>query len=373
MKIVHIITGLNDGGAESVLYRLCVADKKNEHIVISFLDEGKYGELLYKVNIQVHTLGMQRGLFALFTLYRLYFLIRSLRPDVVQTWMYHADLLGGLMARLSGICNVVWTIRNSTLVLGKSKFSTIVIARLNAWLSYLVPKHIVSCSYSGVAVHHAIGYTSKKMIVIDNGYDLEKFTPNQKIGEQLRSQLNISSDVFVVGMVARFNPQKDHANLLKALSLLKVSGAMVRCVMVGDGITVDNQILAAMLDKYSVADIVHLAGQSSDMPAMMNAFDLNILSSAYGEAFPNVVAEAMACGTPCVVTDVGDAARIVADAGWVVEPQNSEALARAINLALGEWSNKPIWQLRKILSRKIIVSHYSLEVMLDSYRKLWRT
>lgn len=373
MKIVHIITGLNDGGAESVLYRLCISDKENEHVVISFLDDGKYGSLLKNSGISVYCLNMSHGPLGLFKLHKLYLLILRLRPDVAQTWMYHADLLGGLVARLAGVSNVIWTLRNSTLAFGKTKFSTIIVRRLNALASHFIPKCIVSCSYKGVDVHRAIGFSAKKMKVIGNGYDLKIYLPNHRAASRLRAELNIPPDVFLIGMVARFDSQKDHANLLRALSLLKFSGKTMHCLMAGEKVVSDNLLLKEMINKYDIVDVVHFLGPFNNVPALMSALDLNILSSAYGEAFPNVVAEAMACGTPSVVTDVGDASLIVADTGWVVQPQDPAALANAINLAFEEWSNKTLWRSRELLSRRRIENNYNLEIMLGAYRIVWRS
>ena len=143
--------------------------------------------------------------------------------------------------------------------------------------------------------------------------------------------------------------------------------------MAGEKVVSDNLLLKEMINKYDIVDVVHFLGPFNNVPALMSALDLNILSSAYGEAFPNVVAEAMACGTPSVVTDVGDASLIVADTGWVVQPQDPAALANAINLAFEEWSNKTLWRSRELLSRRRIENNYNLEIMLGAYRIVWRS
>ena len=169
-KVCHIITGLNNGGAEGVLFRLCAFDASNTHIVISLMDEGKYGPLLRDAGITVYSLNMRAGKVSLGGLIKLYKLLRLLRPDVVQTWMYHADLIGGLVAKVAGVKSVFWNVRHSTLEPGKSKRSTILVAKTSAYLSSWVPNRIVYCAHSAQAVHEAIGYKVGKAVVIANGY-----------------------------------------------------------------------------------------------------------------------------------------------------------------------------------------------------------
>ena len=139
-NIVHIITGLSDGGAEAVLYRLCTNDSNAKHTVISLMGMGKYGSLLEQAGIEVYCLNMPAGRVTISGLRRLYSLLKQLKPDAVQTWMYHADLIGGVAARMAGIKNVYWNIRHTTLEKGKSKKSTIYIAKICAFLSRWVPK-----------------------------------------------------------------------------------------------------------------------------------------------------------------------------------------------------------------------------------------
>lgn len=371
-KILHIITGLSDGGAEAVLYRLCQFDKKNQHIVISLMDQGKYGPLLEEIGVQVYFLDMPAGKIRFAALIKLYKLIRQLKPDVVQTWMYHADLIGGVMARLVGMKNVFWNIRHTTLEPGKSKKSTILIAKLCAHLSGFIPKGIVCCAHEAVRVHSELGYKASKMNVIGNGYDLESFNPNYDLMVKFRNELKVKSGILLLGMVGRFDPQKDHFGLLAALSVVKSTIRDFKFSLIGRNLNTSNIALKNEIKKLDLESNILLLHQRADISSVMNGLDIHILSSSFGEAFPNVLAEAMACGTPCITTDVGDAAVIVGDTGWVVPPKNPQALAKAMLEAMEEKQNNPqAWQARKQACRERIVNNFSIEKMVEGYHRVW--
>lgn len=372
MNITHITTGLNDGGAEAVLYRLVCHDGPARHHVISLMDEGKYGPLLREAGARVTCLNMPRGRLTLRGLWRLWRVLRTGRPGVVQTWMYHGDLAGGVIARLAGVPRICWGIHNTTLEPGKSSRSTIWIASINARLSRWVPQAIVCCAERAREVHAALGYAAEKMVVIPNGYDLERFKPDRGARDRLRRDWGVADDLFLIGMVGRFDPQKDHANLISALGELKRAGCQFRCVLVGKDLTQDNAAINAWIAEEDLAHQVLLLGQRNDIPAVMNALDVHVLSSAYGEAFPNVLAEAMACGTPCLSTDVGDAAVIIGDIGWVVPPRNPQALADGMRAALRAREQTTAWATRQRAVRQRVVDHFSIQKMTSAYQGVWQ-
>jgi len=369
-KIVHIITGLNNGGAEAVLYRLCTNDNENQHAVISLMGLGKYGPLLTDKGIDVYTLDMPQGKVTFSGLLKLYRLIKEQKPDVVQTWMYHADFIGGVIARLAGIKNVFWNIRHSTLEEGLSSKSTIYIAKLCAVLSNFVPKAIICCANNAVKVHADLGYNKKKMNVIGNGYELDSLTINQTQGDAVKYELGLAGVPCVLGMVGRYDPQKDHLNLLESLNLLRNSEIDFKCLLVGKDLNDNNTVLMGQINQLNLSDNILLLDQRSDIPSVMNALDVHVLSSN-SEAFPNVLAEAMACGTPCVTTDVGDAALIVGNTGWVVKPRSPVLLAKAIEEACHESVNPEAWYARKLAAREKVVKNHSIENMISKYHRVW--
>lgn len=377
-KIVHVITGLGDGGAEAVLYRICLSDQQDEHLVISMMDMGKYGPLFEESGVRVECLDMPAGRLTYSGVKKMREILKQEKHDnqrkgirlVVQTWMYHGDLVGGVVARTVGIKQIVWGIHHSILEKGKTKTSTRWIAKINALLSHWVPQVIVCCAEKSRFIHEELGFSSRKMKVIPNGYDLQKFAPSPAHAELLRQEWGIPEDMPLLGMVGRFDPQKDHDNLIKALALLRNQGLEFRCVLVGRGMDDANQEIAGLLQSNDLQEHVLLLGQRSDIPSVMSALDLHVLSSS-AEAFPNVLAEAMACQTPCVTTDVGDAALIVGDTGWVVPSGNPQALAAGIQSAVSAMAQAEAWCLRKAAARAHVSDRFGLGRMLASYRDAW--
>jgi glycosyltransferase involved in cell wall biosynthesis len=336
------------------------------------MDSGKYGALLEASGIAVHCLYMPRGRITLTGLWRLWRLLRSERPDVVQTWMYHADFIGGIVARLARIPVICWGLHNSNLEPEKSTQSTIFVARMCAWLSPWVPTAIVSCSAKAASVHQALGYAKGKFTIIPNGYNVVEFVPDSEARAQLRCEWGVNEKTILLGMVARFDPQKDHANLVNSLRLVKHKNESFQCVLVGAEIDANNHELCRLIENQGVKNTVLLLGSRDDIPCVMNALDIHVLSSV-GEAFPNVLNEAMLCGTPCITTGGGDAAFIVGDTGWIVPPSNSELLANAISEAIAEMQDAEQWVVRRFMCRDRVVSNFSLERMVDNYNNVWRS
>ena len=375
LHVVHIISGLGQGGAETVLHRLVTAPGQQAvHTVISLSDEGVFGARLRKEGIAVHALGMKGSpLAATQGVWKLYRLINLLKPDVVQTWMYHADLVGGLAARMAGIRAIAWGIRNSGSDLQHGSRSAHIIARLCGGLSRLVPGVIIACADEAARRHREWGYDADRMLVIPNGYDLSALGPDADARTQLRAEWGVADDTPLVGSVARWNPLKDHANLLEALARCSQRHPGMKCVLVGEGMDERNTELMSLLQRHGLKGRVVLLGRRDDVPRILAALDVYVLSSR-AEGFPNVVAEAMASGLPCVVTNVGDAARIVGESGWVVAPRNSAALAEAMDEAvslLGTEDGMAQYAQRAAGGRQRVEENFSLEVMRSRYQTVW--
>lgn len=304
--------------------------------VISLMGLGEVGERIQALGIPVHALGMRRGVFpSPASLWRLWRLLRRVEPHVVHTWMYHADLLGGVAARLAGCSHVAWCIRNSNLSLTEKKWSTLLAVKLCAILSRLVPQTILSCSHRANNVHVALGYPLQKLEVIPNGFDLSRFVPDVAARASVRAELGLPAHAPLVGLIARFDPQKNHVGFVDAAALVQVRMPQVNFVLAGQGIDASNVVLRDAIAQKRMQNHIHLLGRRSDVPRLMASFDVLALSSSHGEAFPNVLGESMACGVPCVVTDVGDSAEIVGNTGRVVAPGNMAGLANGLLELLG--------------------------------------
>ena len=368
LRVTHVISGLGDGGAEAVLYRVLTSDPGNDHAVISLTDAGRYGPLLQAAGIGVQVLGMRRGRGTFAGWRRLLRLLRASRPDVVQTWMYHADLLGGLAARWTGTGAVVWGVHSATLDARATK----VVAAVCALASHVIPRRIIFVSREAARLHRGRGYASGRITVIPNGYDTEALRPDAAARERLRREWLLPPATIALGMVARWDVLKDHANLAAALSRLAGDKAADwKLVLVGQGIDDANVELLRLLEGAGVRERTLLLGSRPDIAAVMSALDLHVLSSR-AEAFPNVVAEAMSCGTPCVVTDVGDAAYIVGETGWVVPPRDPEALAGALHAAIEAMRDAEGRASRQLAARARVETEFGLAGVVRRYAEVWR-
>jgi len=369
MKICHIITGLNNGGCECSLYNLVVRDNNNTHIVISLNGSVYYSDLLLSHNIKVYPLNLRITLKSASLFCRLADNLKSEEPDLVQTWMYHADLIGGIVSRYLSI-PVIWGIHNTTLEIGKASPLTILVRLACVVLSYIVPSAIVYCAYSSQVVYSCLGYNKSISYVILNGHDLNYCKPDDYYKAYLRRTLSFDSSFFLIGMYARFDPYKDHSNFLKSLVLLVERQVPFKVLLVGPGISTDNAFLVDLVYKLGPANNVLLLGPSDYIPGFMSLFDIYVLSSS-AEAFPNVLSEAMAFGTPCVSTDVGDARLIIGDTGWIVPPSDCHSLGTAIYTALTYSLDNLSWSHRSRCCRACVTQLFSLQSMISNYRTLW--
>jgi len=335
MKLVFIITGTGVGGAEIMLHRVLtrLSPEFQPH-VISMAPVGKIGEQLRARGISVESLNMRPEIPNPVALIRLIRDLRRLKPDLVHTWMYHADLMGGVAARLAGGSALAWGIHNSNLAPDYNKSRTLAVVRANAFLSHRVPDRILCCSEAARNIHVAYGYAPEKMVVMPNGCDIAHFKPDPNTRLSVRAELGLPLDTTLVGLIGRWDPQKNHAGFFTAAAALHLRRPGVHFLLAGQGVDGSNQTIRRILAANGLASVTHLLGLREDIPRLMAALDVLASSSSYGEAFPLVLGEAMACGVPCAVTDVGDSAYIVGDTGRVVSSGDMEGLAHAIDSLL---------------------------------------
>ncbi len=330
MKVMHVITGLHTGGAEAMLYKLVSSSRGVvvSHSVVSLMDEGTYGSRLTAQGISVSYLRMRRGVPDPMALMRLVRLLRRDRPDVIQGWMYHANLLAGLAGAVARV-PVVWGIHHADVDPLNTKRLSYWTNSLCANLSGVLAAWIVCCAESALRSHVGLGYPADRMVVIPNGFEVDRFGPNPAARGRVRAELAIPDDVSVVGVVARFHPDKDHHNFVAAARRVAHANAKTTFVLAGEGVESSNEQLRRWIDDAGLRDRVRLLGRRSDVPDLLAAIDV-LASPSRAEGFPQVLGEAMLCGVPCVVTDCGDSREIVGNTGRVVAVRDPSALASAI-------------------------------------------
>ena len=341
--------------------------RRIESRVISLTTMGSIGHKIQEAGVPVFALGLRPGRAGPVALWRLAALLRRLRPDVVHTWLYHADLAGIMAGPLAHGPKIVWNIRCADLDPADHPWSLPLLLRTLAFLSRY-PAAIVYNSAAGRHAHEKLGYTPRRWEIIPNGFDTERFRPSSDARIELRRELGLNPGALVVGLLARMHPMKDHATFLRAAAIAAQSRADVHFVAAGRGVAGD-AALEAMVADLKLGDRVRLLSERNDAPRFLAGLDVAV-SSSYGEAFPNVVGEAMACGTPCVVTNVGDSAQIVGDAGLIVPPRDAAALAAGVMrlLTLGPVSRDSV----RLAARERIKSRFSLSAVADKYEQLYR-
>jgi glycosyltransferase involved in cell wall biosynthesis len=371
MRVLHVISGLNAGGAEGAMFRVVEGTLDVSVGVVSLTGEGFYASKLRDLGAETNALGLRLGRPGPAAVKRLWQLVRRSRADVVQTWMYHADLIGGGVARLASDARVVWGVHAASFEPAAASRTTRAVARACALTSPHIPSAIICCSEATREVHEEFGYVREKLRVVDNGIDLDSFRPDAEAGAALRAELGIPPEHFVIGMVSRWDPIKDHRRLLSALaSLGEQAFGPFSLVLAGDGMDGENDILNTLLRDADLGSVVHCLGRSPRVAAVMNMIDLHVLPSVT-ESFGLVTVEAMACGTPCIATDVGIAREIVGDTGWVIPHSDSAMLQKALLEACGSSQDGAAWAHRGARARSRVAARYGLPRMVDEYRAIW--
>lgn len=364
--VAHVITGLGSGGAEGFLARLvpALASHNVTGTVFSLTDDGVHGEELRSQGSEVCPLGLRVNRPDPRIPVRLVRHLRDIRPDVVMTWLYDADIVGGIAARLAGI-PVVWNIRQSAMG-PEAPTRHHLLLRSEVLLSRVLPRRIICVSQSAKDDHVAVGFPAQRMVVIHNGVDVERFQPNSAARTAVRQELGIPSHAMVIGHVARFDPQKDHATMLRAAAEVIRRRPGTKLLMCGDGIEISNGQLRTLIDLVGIDErAIHLLGVRRDIERLMAAVDVAVSSSIH-EGLSNAIAEAMACGVPCVATATGDATKLISDSGMVVPTQDPRALAEAI-LSLASRTSVPVAS-----ARQHIIDRFGLDFSATTYAHVIR-
>ncbi len=364
IKVLHIITGLGPGGAQSCLLSILNNKDNNvSHGVIS-LGRGNIYEEKIKNNSEFYVkcpISFNPKLFL--QIYNLYKAIKFFSPNIIQTWLYHSDLIGTIIyIFLKNKPKLVWSIRCSDMAGRYDKGINFLLLKVLSQLSFL-PDKIIYNSKSGIMIHESRGYKKKNSILIYNGIDTKVF---KKISSNsLREKLGINKSTYLFGLIARDDPIKGHEDFLKAIALVSNSHG----ILVGDGITSSERILNE-IEKLNISHKISLFEQNDKIQNIISSLDL-LISASYSEGFPSVIAEAMSCETSVIATNVGDSSEIIGKLGTIIKPGDYISLSNKIKIYI-RCAKTEREKIGKEL-RERIKTNFSSEVMHIKYNKIYNT
>ena len=369
MKVLHIITSLGPGGAEGMLYRLIKSTSNSiEHSVICLNKGGKYVSLMRDLNVDVLVLNLSllSSFKGIIPIIKFASSKKKQGYQIITSWLYHADLVSWFLNLVCRFNGLVWNIRYTRLQIGRSSFKNwFILNTLSKLSNYKVDK-IISCSVTACNVHKNLGYNKEIFEIIPNGYFLNKTQIFDK-------NLKVYDGAIRICMIARWHHQKDFETLFQALDLLKFNNINFHLTIAGNNTSKENHELVALLKKYKLNDYCSLLGEVQNVHDVYMKSHVNVLCSAYGEAFPNVLAESMLNFTPCISTDVGDASIILSDVGEIVPIGDYKALAFALiekNRILRD--EKDTYYNSCVIGFEKISRRYDIHDVAQYYINLWK-
>ena len=362
MKTLFLARSLDGGGAERQLVTLAVGLRQRGHevAIAAFYSGGELETQARNAGVAIVALGKRGRWDVVGFAWRLLKTLRAARPDILHGYLATANLFAVLARPFLPRTRTVLGIRASNMALDRYDWLMRLIGRLEALFASPADL-VIANSEAGRDYAVARGFPGDKMAVVPNGIDSQFFRPDPTVRAGVRADLGIGSEARLIGLVARLDPMKDHPTFLQAVAEFLKSGGRARFVCVGDGPRDYRETLHSLGRELGIESNLLWAGARNDMPSVYNALDVLTLTSAFGEGFPNVLGEAMACGVPCVATDVGDVKRVLGEEGIAVPPGDPGALARAWVTMLRriETDNDMLGQE----TRRRIVTHFSAETM----------
>jgi len=371
VKIVFLTRSLEVGGAEVQIVSLAkgLAARGHDVCVVTFYPGGYLEKSISGTNIRLLSVNKRSRWDIIRFIRQLAVILRSQKADVIHSFLGPPNLLAAVLSPILPRTKIVWGIRASDMDLREYDWTWRLVSRAEKLLSR-VPSLIIANAEAGKRFARENGYPDESLKVVPNGIDVDIYRPDLQSGDELRRSWQRDPNQTIIGLAARLDPMKDHPNFLQAAALLKAKGFNARYVCVGDGPEKYKQRLHSLCRDFGLGEDVIWAGHQKNMVNVFNALDVSTQSSAFGEGFPNAVGEAMAAGVVCVVTDVGDAATIVGDAGFVAAKRNPAALAQAWAnlLQLGTQERREL----SVRARNRIVENYSVDRMLDLSETTYR-
>jgi len=369
--IFILIRSLNIGGTERQIIELIKGlDNNRFDITIGlFYNEGALIEEI-KSMPWIHVISLKKsGRWDIIRfVFRFIKLLKVLQPDILYSFLPDANIVGLIAGRLSGVKRIVWGVRASNMDVSRYDWLARISLRLSAFLSRF-PDAIIANSFGGIKFHRNIGYNTNRMMIIQNGIDIDRFKPDHSAGLRVRDEWNIDEETIAIGLVGRLDPMKDHTTFLQAVKIFNQEERSVRFVCIGDGKELYKSEIHSLCRRLGLNGSIIWAGERCDMTAVYNSMDIVTSSSSFGEGFPNVIGEAMACGVPCVVTDIGDSAIIVGETGIVVPPEDPQALADGWRSMLKRLNDKS-YSIKE-MARARIVSRYNSETFIQKTSRMF--
>ena len=372
LSVLHVISGLGTGGAESMLYRLIKENQEQgvQSTVICLGEESFIGNKIRALDVEILNLELhKRSIFNLPNLRRIIQISHRVNPDVVQGWMYHgncvATIIKLVLARKS---KLFWNVRQTVQSLNNEKQLTRCVIRINSLLSRWADCIIYNSTHSRIQ-HESFGFTKIRGSVVYNGISLEEYCPSISMSSKIKADLGIGETAIVIGHIARYHPKKDHFSLIKAFADASFEDMEITLLLAGKNVDANNRELQNLILEMGLNKKVILLGERNDVPNLLKCMDILILSSAWGEGFPNVLIEAMATEVYCIATDVGESETILADCGSIVPPKNVPALARAMltGITLSPKYREAIGRR----ARENVRWHYSISAIGHRYWQLY--
>ncbi len=371
IEIVHVITGLEVGGAESMLCQLlenCDQVRFN-HTVVSLTGEGALSGRVRQTGVDLVSLRLNSPATMFRDFFQLILVLRRKEPDLVQTWLVHATFLGSLAGLLAGVGNIAWAFHSGFEKGANVKLSLRLLTRLLGACSGWLPAEIISCAQSVKKRCVELGFQSDKFRILRNGTDTRTFTPQPDSCAAIRSEIGIPPNVPVVGIAGRFTPEKDYGLFFESALSLQQTMPEAHFLVCGSGTDKGNECAMKYVVQSEQPENFHLLGTRNDMPLVYSAMTIFALTSA-SEAFPLVLGEAMACGIPCAATQVGDCKEIIGDTGRITDSRKPNEIAKMwesmLRLPVDEYE-----QLSR-MARERIAENFSIEKCVWEYERLYR-
>ncbi len=362
LDILFICNSLDLGGAEKIMYEIIKDITLYKKEIICLTGKGYYSKLLENEGIKITYCNLQKNLFDFLKIFKIYRFILNKKPKVIHSFLYHSDVIASILGKLTFTKKIIWSVHHD-FIKSDNTFLRNMQVRFLSIISNFLPNKIIYCSKESLENHVKIGYSKNKSIVINNGICTKKFNPRKRNYFKIRKLLGIKKDSFLIGHIARFHPDKGHNILLKSLKLLKQGNENFICLMIGTNVDKKNIKLNKKIKNNNLEDNIILYGETKFPQNLINAFDINIISSI-SESSSLVLLEAMASGVPTLSTNVGEIRKIIGKSGWIVKNKSSKELAEKLKFII---KNKDTLKAKSLLTRKIILKKYSQSEMLKKY------